>query len=130
MPEDGLTCPDCGGSGKQRLAVQVPCPVITDGEHPVEHDGAECWHCADSGLVTVPGVWATQEWGPLPVVLAYSDEDGGQDRLRIHPSGKATRLSGRVWKSWDLTDVTLPPGVDPASLVGLWARGGRIEEAS
>ena len=23
----------------------APCPVMVDGKHPVEHDGAECWHC-------------------------------------------------------------------------------------
>jgi len=33
------------------VGIWKPCPVMRDGEHPVEHDGAICWHCDTTGWV-------------------------------------------------------------------------------
>ena len=33
------------------VGIWKPCPVMRDGEHPVEHDGAICWHCDATGWV-------------------------------------------------------------------------------
>jgi len=33
------------------VGIWKTCPVMQDGEHPVEHDGAICWHCDATGWV-------------------------------------------------------------------------------
>lgn len=104
-------CPVCGGSGKQRLAVQVPKLA----ESAIET--ADVWRD-----VTV--AWATVEWGPLPVVAKRSDVDGDC----IVDSGSSAWLVTGATSKWHT--LTLPPDIDPQSLVGQWARGGTIEATS
>jgi hypothetical protein len=114
------TCPACGGSGKQRLAIQVP------------HFNAKRTANYAAGLVAVEGVWATQEWGPLPVVEAHRAGDHDRAVLLHRPSigSRSTwhlRRKLRAGRFTHLEPITPPPGVDPASLVGCFARGGKIE---
>lgn len=64
------------------------------------YEGGECCWC-ETAFRTVKGLIDV-----VPVVAPYSEGDGGMDRLQIYDDGTATMLSGRTWKSWDLTDLT------------------------
>ena len=124
----------------ERLAVQVPCPdcegegtwgstctdfhehcydprCITDPDRP-------CGHCTD-GLITV--AWATVEWGPLPV-LPNDDDVGSEPCLYYSASSPVAALwyMKATPDGWHVP-ITLPPDVDPQTLIGQWARGGSIE---
>lgn len=90
-------CPDCS-NGKRRLAITVPCDVC--GRWWVH--GKKCLG------ITVPEL-AVVEWGPLRVV--GFGLDGDDDYVRLSDGTKATP----------------PPDIDPQSLIGQWAIGGRIE---
>lgn len=120
----GEMCPDCGGTGKQRLAVQVPCYCLPIREAGGSWPYGDCLvpeRCTD-GLVTV--TWATVEWGPLPVIeTSFCPKEDTDPHICID-YGDAVLIG-----VGDEPEVPLPPGVDPQTLIGQWARGGSLVAA-
>lgn len=111
-----IPCPDCS-NGQRRHPVTVPCDGL-GGEH---RQGP----CPNDGRIST-GLLAVVEFGPLVVQLRPNNvTDADLPGLFISNEGQAVLVlaDGRPHH------VTLPPDVDPASLVGLWAIGGRIEVA-
>lgn len=117
--EAAAPCETCGGSGvadegddqfpaldcdcidgKRRIAVTVPCETCVP-HRPGSTVIDDCPDCGLRSLVTVAHVVVT--WGPERVHL----DDGD---------------------IWIAADVTLPPDVDPESLVGQYAIGIEVVE--
>lgn len=121
-PADLLfACPDCL-DGKRWVAAVVPCDCHGDGEcdrcrpspHPATgHD--DYTH----GTVTVGHVIVT--WGPHPV-RSFSDphHDDGHPHVCIDGSDAV------LIRVADDPSITLPPDVDPQSLVGQYALGVEV----
>lgn len=105
-------CPDCS-NGQRRHPVTVP--AFDDDGNWIAHPDAR----HTNGRIST-GLLAIVEWGPKLVVANAYGVDGvfvhGGDLWFTHPNP-------RTWAA------QLPPDVDPASLVGQWTIGGRIEEA-
>ena len=102
-------CHFCNGSGVQRLAVTVPCRCGCENTHDPER-------------ITVPGITATVEWGPLAVVEKRREASGD---CVVVTGASVFVVTGSTSKWRNFAD--LPPDIDPQSLVGQWARGGSIE---
>lgn len=68
-------------------------------------------------------VGITVEWGPLPVYVGSSREWLDHDHLLIVGGVHAQlwELTGNPHMPYRTTQLTLPPDIDPASLVGQWA---------
>lgn len=121
-------CPDCH-DGKPIVTIQVPCDQQCD-VYPCRRTDTDCF----GGLRTV--ATATVAWGPLEVVRDMEDVGSaywGPACIEINPdTGYARR-----WPEWDGAldwddgvGITLPPDVDPASLVGQWVLALQIVEGT
>jgi len=123
--------------GKRRIAVMVetfdPHPYSEQsgrarlsrrrrvGEELILREMSGQWFTGR--LVTVGHV--VVEWGPL-VVVDVSPREGGHVVLRrmwagTHWDYRLIRLDHGVWQ-----ELTLPPDIDPATLVGQYALGGKV----
>ena len=98
-------CPGCMDTGRPVVHIDTPCPRCGGG---VGFWRGNAWcdgPCAtECDLGTVTRTFTATEL--LPVEHGYFGH-GGEDRVRVYPDGTTTLLSGRIYKSWDLTDVTV-----------------------
>lgn len=128
-----IDCSDCT-NGKRRHPVTVPCVHQGSDYLTNLHDGTKrivccnlCKSASPLGRITV--AHATVEWGPLPVVSYSQLYDPVPSHLMV-PSVVVSLRGSLLWdgeRFGQTTDLTLPPDVDPATLIGQWAIGGTIE---
>lgn len=121
----------CDGQRRHPVTVPCPCRCHVDAMYRLLHDDERC-DCSDGRIST--GLLAVVEWGPLRVYDTGPMTDEEMDAL--DEAGDWIERDGDhlLWWHEDrkidgtyCTRLTPPPGVDPQSLVGQFAIGGRIE---
>lgn len=111
VTERWIDCPDCKGDGQRRHPITVPCSC-GGTDQGLRRDGG-CHLCYGSNRIST-GLLAIVEFGPTLI----------DDRLVT--AGDSLFVVTGDPENNGLTEV--PPDLDPASLVGQWAIGGRIFE--
>lgn len=134
-------CTACNGRGYSLLDPELPCRVCEGVQRlavTVPHryqvglgdwrtcSSYDCPDCGDTGgRITV--AWATVEWGPLPVVKGFQNIVV-PDCLVVTNEAGLWRVTGN--NAWERGGANvshwLPSDIDPASLIGQFARGGTI----
>lgn len=131
MVEAAKPCETCGGSGvygpTDEVGRTARCRSCSEGQrrHPVT---VPCGFPLHGRIST--GLLAVVEWGPL-VVVRYGKHrlNGEYVVVLVEPdSRRAFRVVGHSFPV-QTEELTLPPDIDPQSLVGQFAIGGRIEVA-
>ena len=104
--------PETGCFTQHDADIVRECPVVVNGEHPTEHDGAECWHCHSGGTVSL-GRWKVKAL--LPVIEGSPSLADGVECIIVEHEPPAILL----WND---------EGCDPITVLRTPEPGGYVAE--